>query len=673
MIQRPLLLLLIMMLTLSCFGQSERTHYHAAFKELHSMLKGEQEYSFKRAVFVTENAYVDNVLLYEDFTYQINALVKLAHSVAETDGLIYDKRDRAQVLLAGAIYRLLKDSLVFESPDKKIKFRNVPFTYDLDDFWGESDWTKMFVTKLLYEQTGNCHSLPALYKILADEVGVKAWLALAPNHTYIKQWSDQTGWYNTELTTGSFPYDKDIKWNSYIKSEAIAEGVYMDTLSRTETIAYTLTDLAQGYVKRFSYDSLETPLLWLDVALKSFPDYPNALILKAELLKKQYEQVMDAKKATGFKDLWSDARMKKSFSLLEKSYKHIDDLGYRRMPKEMYLNWLFRVKKDTTRTPYRFKAPQPFQQYNYKVLMVTAGEGENYEFFDQEEVTRIGSVELNRVTGKIVRFVPVQKEDLPDEIIGRMYDPALGRFWQVDPMAPKREWVNPYNFVQNNPVNRVDPSGLTDFTINKQTGDVAQVGAANDQPDRVLKTNRNGDIKRKGEGFLGFLVKQSNRGQAKVAFGGIQQGILTNGGNFQNHGNAIAVGGQGQPTVAGVRDFALKLSNYVDKEVGGHYLANSGENTTSTVFIGGYRNNDAQNERSPFDRPDLLNTMHLTTDFHTHLSRFGDNDRLRPSSIGPSGGDEGYKQRTLRTYPQLRFIIVTNPSETDQRASEIDY
>ncbi len=47
----------------------------------------------------------------------------------------------------------------------------------------------------------------------------------------------------------------------------------------------------------------------------------------------------------------------------------------------------------------------------------------------------------------------------------RFYDPQIGRFPSVDPMAHLREWVSPYNFVQNNPTNRVDPTGALDNPI----------------------------------------------------------------------------------------------------------------------------------------------------------------------------------------------------------------
>src|SRR5690606_6871316 len=44
----------------------------------------------------------------------------------------------------------------------------------------------------------------------------------------------------------------------------------------------------------------------------------------------------------------------------------------------------------------------------------------------------------------------------------RNHQPDIGRFFNVDPMAEKREWLSPYNFVQNNPILRIDPDGRLD-------------------------------------------------------------------------------------------------------------------------------------------------------------------------------------------------------------------
>ncbi|MBA4320539.1 MAG: hypothetical protein C0412_19240 [Flavobacterium sp.] len=66
----------------------------------------------------------------------------------------------------------------------------------------------------------------------------------------------------------------------------------------------------------------------------------------------------------------------------------------------------------------------------------------------------------------------------------RFYDPQIGRWNSIDPLAEQRNWVNPYNFVQNNPINRIDPFGTLDDWVERGDGSIYwndNVTSANDK------------------------------------------------------------------------------------------------------------------------------------------------------------------------------------------------
>jgi RHS repeat-associated protein len=46
----------------------------------------------------------------------------------------------------------------------------------------------------------------------------------------------------------------------------------------------------------------------------------------------------------------------------------------------------------------------------------------------------------------------------------RMYDPALGRFTTVDPLAGKYDSYSPYHFCGNNPILLIDGNGMEYWT-----------------------------------------------------------------------------------------------------------------------------------------------------------------------------------------------------------------
>lgn len=310
--------------------------YRQAYTEMEQLLAQPKNDSFKRAVFITENAYFGDSLDYGVFNSKIAALAAMCRQMKKSNRLAYEKADSAQVATYAAAFSLMTAGVPVQLDSNKVA-RFPAYRYGFEDFNGDKEWPNMFVTKLLLTHEGNCHSLPFLYKILVAELGETAHLALAPNHIYIKHRIQKGGWYNTELTSGVFPVDAWLMASGYITLDAIRNGVYMKALDERQSLAICLTDLAQGYQRKFGTRDGAFIIKSCELALQYFPGYINARLLQAETQKQLFEQQLK-KNANGTPE---------AAELLEamtKNYTAIHQSGYRKMPDGMYADWLSSLK-----------------------------------------------------------------------------------------------------------------------------------------------------------------------------------------------------------------------------------------------------------------------------------------------------------------------------------------
>jgi|SRR5690625_4357057 len=327
---------------LFCFGataQKQNIHFEESYALLDAMLNDKIEYSFKDAVFSVENAYLDGNSDKLEFEKELLFYVNLCNSLINTRLLKYAEKDRETMNKWAAVFTIMTDSIPLYIQDEQYVY--TPFGYDFKDVFGHHDRENLFVSKLLKKRKGNCQSLPYLYKILAEELGADANLALAPNHVYIKHNSERHGWYNTELTSGIFPIDAWIMASGFVHVDAITNGVYMKALDNKESIALLLVDLAENYNAKYPDNDGSFALQCAERAIAVYPNFAKALILKAEANKTQWQNETDEVKK---EEMWAN---------LEEQLLHIHNLGYRQMPEEMYLYWLVSLK--TEREKYENK------------------------------------------------------------------------------------------------------------------------------------------------------------------------------------------------------------------------------------------------------------------------------------------------------------------------------
>lgn len=300
--------------------------YENAYQQVANMLEGKEPLSFKKAVFVTENVHHRGKLDYELYCDSIAATAqKLRQFIAQKGFENYKTAPNY------AIYTYMKE------PGEWNNHR--PCIYDFEDFMGDEDYTSMHVTKLMQTRKGNCHSLPYYYKILAEEMGAEAHLAMGPNHIYIKHKAEDGEWINVELTSGGFPSDAWIIQSMEISVEAIKSEIYMEPLTEKQMVAHCLFDLAQNYIAEYGYDNFvlkcSYKLLEYDTNnIGAWLTIANALGVAGIALQQQGA---------------TPAEQKEVHDHYLKAQQTIEDLGYTDMSKEAYDAWVKSMEEEKTK------------------------------------------------------------------------------------------------------------------------------------------------------------------------------------------------------------------------------------------------------------------------------------------------------------------------------------
>lgn len=164
-----------------------------------------------------------------------------------------------------------------------------PYQYDLDDPLGTKLGNKL-LPRYLESKKGNCVTMPLLFVILGQRLGIDVTAATAPLHILVK-FKDEAGTtYNLETTSGANPA-RDVWYREQMPmtDEAVTNGVYLRPLTRKETVAIMVTTLAEHY---FEQREFEKAITISDLTLEYYPRDVEAMVRKGSayyrLLAKYY-------------------------------------------------------------------------------------------------------------------------------------------------------------------------------------------------------------------------------------------------------------------------------------------------------------------------------------------------------------------------------------------------
>jgi regulator of sirC expression with transglutaminase-like and TPR domain len=111
------------------------------------------------------------------------------------------------------------------------------FSYDLSDPLGTKANSRLLST-YVRTRKGNCVSMPTLFLIVADRLGLKVRLAAAPLHLFVRYTDPAGADHNLEATSGGHKArDEWYRQQLPMTDRAVESGIYMRTLSRRETVA----------------------------------------------------------------------------------------------------------------------------------------------------------------------------------------------------------------------------------------------------------------------------------------------------------------------------------------------------------------------------------------------------------------------------------------------------
>lgn len=292
-----------------------------------------KEFSLKNAVYQAESFHRPDYMSYEDYNSHILEAASIIRRALVQEG--YDEQNQSALKMM--LHRFVTGIIEYENENGTYA-RTHPIKYDFDDPFGYESLEKHFVLKLIKTKSGQCHSMPLYYLILAEELGVEAWLSISPHHSFIKLQDDKGKWYNLELTNGHYTNDNFMMSSGFLTTESVRNGLFLDTLSKEETIIQCLSDLVGYYVHDFGYESNVKP--YLDNLIELNPNNINTWLMLSNFMTIHFDNQARRYNIQSESEIKDNETLNALYTWRNQVYQTLDNLGYHPIALDAYKDWL---------------------------------------------------------------------------------------------------------------------------------------------------------------------------------------------------------------------------------------------------------------------------------------------------------------------------------------------
>lgn len=151
------------------------------------------------------------------------------------------------------------------------------FSYDHDDPYG-LDVRNKLLSDYIQDRHGNCITMPFLFIILGQRLGLDVTPAMAPLHVFVKFTDDQRATHNLETTSGAGrARDQHYRDQLPITDAAVSNGVFLAPLDAEQSVAVIAAVIVEELIAEERYHDA---MAVADILLDHYPMFAYIMVKK---------------------------------------------------------------------------------------------------------------------------------------------------------------------------------------------------------------------------------------------------------------------------------------------------------------------------------------------------------------------------------------------------------